>query len=178
MSSFYDGWMTVGCQRKPLWIGADLPCSRRKPRRSRDSAPGGSSSVRKRENRLAASILDLGHPQLPNRVDDVARHREVVDYLRQLAALGVSPVEEFQRFGRSRRIVRLFGHEDEGGTGDRPGLRTGFVGQDDGEARRSFPVGAAGSGRERLKAGRNGLSGPVNKLVSCPLTLPPIPAPH
>src|SRR5262245_20009190 len=68
------------------------------PVRGATPAPSTSTSVRNRENRPAAPILDLGHPHLLNRVDDVARHRDVVEYLRHLAALGVSPVEEFQHF--------------------------------------------------------------------------------
>src|SRR5262249_16806383 len=103
------------------------------PVRGATPAPSTSTSVRKRENRPAAPILDLGHPHLLNRVDDVARHWDVVEFLRHLAALGVSPVEEFQHFGGRHRIARLLVHEDEGGAGHRPGVSTGFVGENDAE---------------------------------------------
>src|SRR6201993_2451099 len=119
MSSFYDGWMTVGRQANPLWIvgnlsvAAGIPICAALP-------PLDRPSVRKRENRLAAGILDLGHPQLLNRVDELRRHRDVVELLRHLAALGISPIEESEHFGCCRRIARLLVHEHESGTGHRP----------------------------------------------------------
>ena len=68
------------------------------------------------KNWLAAGILDLGHPKLLNRVDDVVRYRDVVELLRHLVALAVSPVEEFQlslqlcrrRFRPLLRLANVF----------------------------------------------------------------------
>src|SRR5262245_14018428 len=102
-----DSWMTD----QPLAIlriGARL-CAR---------AEG--KSLRRNEERLTACILDLSGPKPLNRADDLARHGHVVEFLRHLAALGIGPVEEFERSVRGRRIARLLVDENESRTRDRP----------------------------------------------------------
>src|SRR5262245_4199430 len=97
-------------------------------------------SLRQRVDRLAARVLDLGRPPPAHRLDDLCRHRDVIELLGHAAALGVGPVEEFQRGAGGGRIRRLLWDEDEAGAGDRPGLGAGFIGEDDAEARRCAPI--------------------------------------
>src|SRR3954465_10453636 len=80
------------------------------------------TSMGRREQRLAAGVLDLRGPYLLNRGDDVVRHRDVIEVLGHLAAALVSPGEELQGLGRRRRVLRLLVDQDERSTGDRPGL--------------------------------------------------------
>src|SRR5215831_4472865 len=145
-----DSWMTD----QPLailQIGARL-CAR---------AEG--KSLRRNEERLAACILDLGGPEPLNRADDLARHGHVVEILLHLAALGVGPVEEFERSVRGRRIARLLVDQNESRTGDRPARGPPFIGEDHAEAGRSFPVRAGSSGDERLDGRRNRLASLVHQ---------------
>src|SRR5690242_1926146 len=80
---------------------------------------------RRDEQRTALGVLHLCGPQPLDRGDDVGRYRHVVELLRHLAALGVGPLEEFQRI-RGGWTARLLVHEDEGRTGNRPARGAGF----------------------------------------------------
>src|SRR5262249_26082515 len=113
--------------------------------------------------RLAAVVLDV----LPARfdlLDDVRRHRDVVEVGRHLAAVLIRPGEERERRLRCGHILRLFWYEDEGRAGDRPCLRAGRVGEDHVEAGRVIPVGARRGGGDRLGNGRDRLAVLVDHL--------------
>src|SRR5580692_2912875 len=77
------------------------------------------------EQRLAVGALDLLFPGLLDQRDDALRHRHVIVIGRCLLAVLVAPVEELQGRSRIRRIDRGLLHEDEGRTGNRPGLVAG-----------------------------------------------------
>src|SRR5262245_25203203 len=118
---------------------------RRSRRLLRSSSVGGGD-----EQRLAARVLDLARPGLLDRADDLVRHRDIVEILGHLVALGVGPVEELEGLGGSGRILRLLVNQDKGRAGDRPSAGPRLVGEDHAEAGRAGPVGICRRGGERL----------------------------
>src|SRR6516162_195835 len=60
-----------------------------------------------REQRLARCVFHFVRPGLLDAVDDVLRHRDVIELLGHLVALVVGPGEELERLGGGRRILRL-----------------------------------------------------------------------
>src|ERR1700761_8793432 len=59
---------------------------------------------RRARTRLESSALDLGRHGLLDQLDHGSRHRNVIEFLGHLAAVGESPFEELDRFLR-RRLV-------------------------------------------------------------------------
>ncbi len=51
------------------------------------------------------SALTVVLPGLVDHVDDVVRHRDVVELCSHVVTLGIGPVEELQRFGNSLRVI-------------------------------------------------------------------------
>src|SRR4029077_8474409 len=82
-------------------------------------------------------------------------HRHIVELFRQLVAILVGPVEEFQNRGGTLGMVLLFVHQDERRAGDRPALLARLVGQEQVEARRLGPIGVGGGGLKGLVVGRD-----------------------
>src|SRR3981189_1752022 len=76
------------------------------------------------------SALDIGRPGLFDQLDHRVRHRNVVELLGRVAALGESPFEELDGLGGWRLIARLLVHRYEGLRGERPGRFARLVGQD------------------------------------------------
>src|SRR5581483_3102867 len=97
-------------------------------------------SVRHREDRLAARVLDLRHPILLDVLDDIRRHRDVVEGLGHLAAVLVRPGEELERLAGGRCIDRLLVDEDPRRRGHRPRFLAGLVGEDHAVAGPRLPV--------------------------------------
>src|SRR5258708_4910690 len=93
--------------------------------------------------------LDLGPPGALDQGDHLVWHRHVVELARHGGAIVVRPVEELQHRVRRLRLRRVLVDQDEAGSGDRPGLRPGLVGQQQVEPRRLRPVGVR---RRRLEA--------------------------
>src|SRR5215470_9278752 len=56
-----------------------------------------------REQRLARCVFHFVRPGLLDAVDDVLRHRDVIELLGHLVALVVGPGEELERLGGRRR---------------------------------------------------------------------------
>src|ERR1700704_1007001 len=59
------------------------------------------------------SALDIGRPGLFDQLDHRVRHRNVVEFLGHLAALGESPFEELDGLGGRGLINRFPVHQDE-----------------------------------------------------------------
>ncbi len=79
---------------------------------------------------------------------DRVRQWHIVKLFGRFVALGISPVEEFERFGRAGGILRLLIHENEGRAGDRPRFRARLIGQNDVVTIGVRPVGAGRGGLE------------------------------
>src|SRR5262245_37226070 len=60
-----------------------------------------------RDQRPARCVFHFVRPGLLDAVDDVLRHRDVIELLGHLVALVVGPGEELERLGGRRRILRL-----------------------------------------------------------------------
>src|SRR6202022_4577638 len=69
---------------------------------------------RVRDTRFFRSALDISRPGLFDQLDHRVRHRNVVEFLANLAALGESPFEELDGLGGRRLIHRFLVHQDEG----------------------------------------------------------------
>src|SRR6266576_244459 len=82
--------------------------------RSSRAPNDGSTSLR------ARSALDISRPGLLDQLDHRIRHRNVVEFLGHLVALGESPFEELDGLGGRRLVDRLLVHQDEGRPGNRP----------------------------------------------------------
>src|SRR5262249_40265375 len=76
-------------------------------------------------------VLTAYSPPTLDAVDDVLRHRDVIELLGHLVALVVGPGEELERLGGRRRILRLLIEQDPSRRRHRPGLGTGLVGEND-----------------------------------------------
>src|SRR6266478_9518158 len=85
---------------------------------------------RVRDTILFRSALDVSRPGLLDQLDHQIRHRNVVEFLGHLVALGECPFEELDGLGGRRLINRLLVHQDEGRCGDWPRSLTRLVGQD------------------------------------------------
>src|SRR5579863_10343485 len=57
-------------------------------------------------------LLDVLIPHCLDQLDDVVRHRDIVEVLRHLAALLVCPLEELEGVVRGGDVDRLLVHED------------------------------------------------------------------
>src|SRR3989344_4468259 len=99
---------------------------------------------------LAAGILDLFFPRLLHQFYHAGRHGHVVKLLGQLAAVAIRPVEELENLLAHLGFFLLPVNQDEGGTGDRPAVLAGLIGQHQVESRGAGPIGTSGRRLERL----------------------------
>src|SRR5262249_1369346 len=113
------------------------------------------------EDRLAGRVLDVAGPHLLNVVDDLVRHRDVVELLGHLVAVLVRPGEEFERFGGRCRIFRLLVQKAPRTSRHRPWLIARLVGENDSEAGLRAPLGA----RSRSLEGLGGRGYSLARLV-------------
>src|SRR3954454_4374243 len=79
---------------------------------------------------IQRSALDIGRPGLFDQLDHGLRHRNVVELLGHLAALGKCPSEELDGFRGCRLLDGLLVHQDEGRGRHRPRLLAGLIGED------------------------------------------------
>src|SRR4029077_19725188 len=125
-----------------VWIRTGGEDSRMRP------SPAPANSMRHCGERLARRVLYLGRPGLLDAVDDVLRHRNVVELLSHLGALVVGPGEELERLGSGRRVLRLLVHQDPRRRRHRPGFRARLIGENDAVAGTRMPVGIGRCRRE------------------------------
>src|SRR6266516_5234537 len=123
-----------------------------------EPSPTRTNSTGRGVERLARCVFHFARPGLLDALDDVLRHRDVIEVLGHLAALVIGPGEELERLGGGRRILRLLVHEDPGWRRHRPRLCTWLVGEKDTVAGNRVPIGVGCSGLERRRGRRNVLA--------------------
>nr|GEU28454.1 hypothetical protein [Tanacetum cinerariifolium] len=99
---------------------------------------------------LARRVFQVGFPGILDQLDDVVRHRYVVQFDSSLAAVLEGPVEELHDFLAFGRVRLHLVHQDERHARDRPRVFTGLVGQHHAEARGLGPLGVGGGSLEEF----------------------------
>src|SRR5207248_8424863 len=111
-------------------------------REARDLPPARSGRVPV-PDRLAVGSDDLFPAVFENR-DGALRHRDIVERFRHLGAVLVGPIKEGENLFGPAGVLLFLVHQDERRTGNRPGLLTRLVGEDQIKAGRAPPIRVGG----------------------------------
>src|SRR5258708_29114620 len=112
-------------------------------------------------DRLAVGALDVVLPGVLDQTDDARGHRDIVEVLGQLGAVGVGPREEIEHGLGRRGVVLLLVDQDKTRGRDRPAVLAGLIRQEQGVAGCALPIRVR---RRRLEA-RSGRRHEVAFLV-------------